>query len=142
MKNMYSLGGVILMLVVLTASSCGTNISLDKDVNTNVPEATKESVTDDASSVGKVITIDYTDSGFNPTLVNISVGDTVKFVNKSSSPFWPASDPHPIHTGLAGFDAKSQVAVGESFSFKFTKTGSFGFHNHLKPTAKGKVVVE
>lgn len=140
MKKIYLLGGLV-MFVVLTAGSCGgSKVSVDQSVNTNVPESNEP--TNNSSTSAKVVTVEYTDAGFAPATVNVKVGDTVKFVNKSSSPFWPASDPHPIHTGLAGFDAKAQVAVGESFSFKFTKTGSFGFHNHLKPTAKGKVVVE
>ena len=66
----------------------------------------------------------------------------VTFVNQSSRAMWIASNPHPIHTGLAGFDAKKGIGNGESFSFSFTKAGEFGYHNHLNLSDTGTVVVE
>ncbi len=81
-------------------------------------------------------------SGFSPSLVNIRSGEVVRFQNSDTSPHWPASNPHPAHTDYPGFDALHPVAPGQSYSFKFIKVGSFGFHDHLNPGLTGQVVVE
>ncbi len=87
-------------------------------------------------------TIHYTDNGFVPSTVTIKVGQTVKFVNDTNEKMWVASDPHPSHTGYAGFDEDRGAAKGESYQFTFSKAGTWGFHNHLSSGDKGKVVVQ
>jgi plastocyanin len=87
-------------------------------------------------------TISMTDDGFEPATVEVSVGTTVTFVNNGQGLHWPASDNHPTHEILAGFDAKKGLATGETYSYTFTEIGSWGFHNHLAPQIKGTVVVE
>lgn len=87
-------------------------------------------------------TVTYTASGFSPRSVTVKSGSTVAFKNESSGELWVASDPHPIHTGLLGFDAKKGIASGQTYSFTFTKAGTFGFHDHLNPSHTGTVVVE
>jgi plastocyanin len=93
-------------------------------------------------STGKVAIVNYTATGFSPNQITIQAGTTVKFVNQSDADFWPASNPHPIHTGLWGFDAKQPIVPGESYEFTFTKTGNFGFHNHLQISNTGKIIVQ
>ncbi len=82
--------------------------------------------------------VDYTDSGFSPASVTIKKGQTVNFVNKSSSQMYVASNPHPIHTDYPGFD---ELSAGDSYSFTFDKVGTWGYHNHINPAQKGSVVV-
>src|ERR1051326_866180 len=65
----------------------------------------------EADIMGKVYEVDYTSSGFSPSTLTVKAGDTVVFKNKSSSAFWPASDPHPTHTDYPGFDAKQPIAA-------------------------------
>lgn len=103
-----------------------------------------ETVTDEVVEEVKEpqsVVITFTNTGFTPESVTINVGDSVTFVNESSGSFQPASDPHPTHTGLAGFDAGSSVAMGQSYTFTFTKTGTWGFHDHLDSDKKGTVIV-
>lgn len=87
-------------------------------------------------------TITYTDSGFLPDTITIKAGTTVSFVNQSSSEMWVASNPHPTHTDLPGFDEKESVANGGSYQFTFNQLGTWGYHNHNNPGNKGEVVVE
>lgn len=84
----------------------------------------------------------YDGKNFQPSSLTVKVGDIVIFRNKSTKAFWPASNPHPAHTDYPEFDAKKAVAAGQTFEFKFTKEGTWKFHDHLNPTATGVVVVQ
>lgn len=86
-------------------------------------------------------TISISDTGFSPATVTVKSGTTVTFMNNGQALHWPASNPHPVHTDLSGFDAQKGLATGESYSFTFTKTGTWGFHDHLNAAMKGSVVV-
>jgi plastocyanin len=87
-------------------------------------------------------TVIYTDSGYSPATLTIKAGETVTFVNQSSDPMWTASNPHPIHTDYPGFDALAGTLPGQSYSFTFTKTGHWGYHNHLNASKGGAIIVE
>ncbi len=75
-------------------------------------------------------------------MVEVTAGSTVTFRNADTTPHGVASDPHPVHTGLPGFDAGGPIAPGETYEFTFTSPGTFGFHNHLNPSLRGTVVVK
>jgi plastocyanin len=95
------------------------------------------------SAAQESTTITYKDGAFSPSEVEIAAGTAVTFKNESSKEeVWPASNPHPIHTGLSGFDANKGLKLGETYTFTFNKAGSFGFHDHLHPKATGKVTVK
>lgn len=87
-------------------------------------------------------TVSITDTGFAPASLKVAEGTTVTFINNGQAAHWPASDPHPVHTGLSGFDAKRGLATGETYSFTFSTTGTFGCHDNLNPTFKCSLVVE
>ena len=84
----------------------------------------------------------YGAEGFSPSTIEIKIGDTVVFKNESGKGMWIASDPHPIHNENPEFDAGISTANGNSWSFTFTKDGTFSYHNHLNSSFKGKVVVD
>lgn len=88
------------------------------------------------------VVIRYTDAGYAPRTVTIKAGAKVTFMNESSMPMWPASAVHPTHLILPEFDAKTGIALKGSYSFVFEKPGSWKFHDHLKPTHFGEIVVE
>lgn len=86
------------------------------------------------------VTVKVKDSGFEPATITIGAGQSVTFVNESSSAIFVASNPHPTHTDLPEFQSKN-IEVGKSYSFTFTQLGSWGYHDHLNPTHRGTVVV-
>jgi len=88
-----------------------------------------------------VFEVTYDGENFSPASLTVKAGDVVFFKNDSSGSFRPASDPHPSHTDYPGFDSKNPVAAGSRFEFKFTKVGTWGYHNHLNPSSKGTVIV-
>jgi len=100
--------------------------------------------------------IRYMDDGFSPAVVEVSVGSIVTFVNDSSRDFWPASDLHPTHKSYPGssigkcgteeadsiFDACGGIAPGGSYSFTFDEVGEWNYHDHLRASLGGTVVVK
>ena len=99
------------------------------------------------------VVVEYTSDGFEPSSITIASGDVVTFINRSSGGMWPASDVHPIHSSYPGsgidkcggseeeliFDACGSVEV---YEFAFTEVGSWEFHNHVRSSHGGVVVVE
>lgn len=89
-----------------------------------------------------VFEVVYDGKVFNPSDLNIKTGDVVIFKNEGTASFWPASGPHPTHTSYPEFDAKKAVGPGQQWQFKFTKAGSWPFHDHLNSSAIGKITVD
>ncbi len=104
------------------------------------------------AETGEVI-VRITEKGFEPREVEIQRGTTVIWINESSKASWPASDPHPTHrlypgsgiekcgTGAEIFDACRSLQPGEKWSFVFNEVGEWGYHDHLNPTRRGKIIV-
>jgi plastocyanin len=92
--------------------------------------------------------------GFQPQTLTIKKGGTVTFVNQSGDVMWVASGAHPDHDGYdgttrsehcdpayAGPKPFDQCAEGNSYSFTFTKTGTFNYHNHRLDEDYGTITV-
>lgn len=86
--------------------------------------------------------VSTTAAGFSPSTMTVAKGTTVTFQNADTKPHWVASKPHPVHTGLPGFDAGAPIPPGQGYSFTFNETGTFGYHDHLNPGTQGQIVVQ
>lgn len=86
--------------------------------------------------------IRITKDGFSPSLLTILQGDTVKFINAGKELHWPASDIHPTHQIYPEFDPKKGIAPGQSWSFTFSRVGSWRMHDHLFPENLGRITVD
>lgn len=86
-------------------------------------------------SITQVVSIEA--AGFNPRVITIHSGDTVRWVNNDGNLHWPASDPHPTHTGFSGFDPLADLRSGENYSFTFSQPGIFGYHDHTQAVVGG-----
>jgi plastocyanin len=139
---------VLLPLAVILVSGCtGTqNQAVVQEPETTTPPPPPVSPN----------TIEITSSGFSPSTLTVTTGDTVTFTNRDSSPHWPASNVHPTHTVYPGsgitkcgtaeesgiFDACRGLAQGESWSFTFNEKGTWSYHDHLHPSLGGKIIVQ
>lgn len=94
-------------------------------------------VQDDTSEV----VVEMTSAGFSPSAVSAKKGAMVTLINKDSQPRWPASAVHPTHLCYPGFDSRSSVAPGASFSFTADVAKTCGFHDHLNPGLRGTFTV-
>lgn len=93
---------------------------------------------------GAALIIGYYDDGFREEEVpnfTMDVGTTIDFHNFSSRPFWPASNVHPAHNILPEFDSRGPVAPGESYRYTFDKAGTWPFHDHLRASLGGVIIV-
>ncbi|MEX0649528.1 MAG: cupredoxin domain-containing protein [Candidatus Andersenbacteria bacterium] len=89
----------------------------------------------------EAVTIRMSETGFSPPQLTVDAGTTVTFVNDGQALHWPASDLHPTHDALPGFDARQGLTTGATYSYTFTEVGTWRFHDHLNPSATGAVVV-
>jgi len=84
-----------------------------------------------------------TSSGFVPATITIKAGDTVTWTNQDSSQHQVATDPYPTEDALAGFKAEIPTAQNLTYSYKFTKVGTYTYHDHLNPLKfKATVIVK
>ncbi len=93
------------------------------------------------NNTAKTHDVVLTTNGFEPAFLAIRRGDSIKFTTTLSKSFWPASDPHPLHTGFSVFDPKKPINPEASWEFKFSKVGEWPYHDHLFPAYKGRVIV-
>ena len=130
---------IIIILVVIVA---GVIVYSNNLVGTPTYNQTPSNsmVPIDATATSSVVSL--TNSGFSPSTITISNGDSVTFVNNSSNMMWVASNPHPTHTDLPGFDEKQSIAQGQSWTYTFSVAGTHGYHNHINPSNKGVVIVQ
>lgn len=99
-------------------------------------------VTPQATSSALTATVVYSDRGFTPAIVEIAVGGSVTFKNESDRDMWVASDEHPKHLLYPEFDAKRGYEPSGEFTFTFDKAGTWTYHDHLKASLGGTVVVK
>lgn len=79
--------------------------------------------------------------GFTPTSMTVPAGTAVTWIALDDSAPTVASNPHPTHTDIPGFETTT-VSMGQSWSFTFTQTGTWGYHNHNFPDQGGTVTVQ
>lgn len=90
----------------------------------------------------QVFEVVYDGDAYTPSIQSVKNGDIVIFKNNSRGDFWPASNPHPLHSDYPEFDPKKPIAAGKTFEFKFTKVGTWKFHDHLNSPARGTITVK
>lgn len=98
--------------------------------------------------VGDVV-ISMTEDGFYPTKITVPIDTTVTWTNEGGKLHWPASNPHPKHTGYpekggcsnSSLDACRGLSKNETYSFQFNFLGSWGVHDHLFPGNAMVVIV-
>ncbi len=106
-----------------------------------VPQPPKELGEPSLLPISGEATVNMTAAGFSPAEQTVTTGTTVTFKNEDTAPHWVASDPHPLHTGLPGFDAGAAIAPKSAYQFIFMAPGTYGFHDHPNPSVRGRIVV-
>ncbi len=71
----------------------------------------------------------YTGSSFEPRVVAVNRGETVRFVNVSNQTMRIASNVFDKLPVYRGFDQAKSVGKGGTFELSFTEIGIWGYHN-------------
>jgi plastocyanin len=79
--------------------------------------------------------VDITSRGFAPKQVTIPLGDTVMWTNKDTAV-------HQVVADQAKFTSSPMLLAGQSYSFTFTKSGIFTYHDGANVKRTGKVTVK
>ena len=111
------------------------------------PTYTPEVQAQVAASKGFQDLVSYTDTGFQPSSLAISKGETIRFTNNSHSDLWVAAtgqSPYPSKgNSCAGSDLDSCHVIhsGEFWEFTFDVVGTWSFINNIQKTDGGTVHV-
>ena len=146
-NNNYFSAKVMYMLFLKKVSLVGALVAAALVLSAcNLYKSGQQNQTEQPSApASDAVTVEVTDSGFSPAAATVKSGGKITWTNSSKSAVVIASDPHPSHTAnpqLTGGGFTMEIAPGASSSVTVTKTGTWGFHNHLNPGVKGKIVVE
>ena len=110
--------------------------------NTPTPAPTTgTTATATPSGPTKAIAIDSSTGnfGFNPATITIAVGTTVTWTNTTGAPHTVTSDDG------TSFDSGLNTPIsasGGTFSFTFTKAGTFAYHCQIHPFMKATIIVQ
>ena len=93
--------------------------------------------------------ISYTDRGFEPNMVTIKRGESVRFTNNSDAPLWVAATGksgtiYPgtgDECGQSAFDSCMRLAPGEFWEYTFTLAGTWSYKNNLDSSRMGVIRV-
>lgn len=100
--------------------------------------------------------ITMTDEGYSPRILEITHGDTVTFYNAGTLNRWPATNDHLTHEKYPNssihfcdwtrrvymFDSCMAIGPGESYIFRFDAIGNWAYHDHLRPSEGGVIIVK
>lgn len=108
----------------------------------NLTTKTRTIIKSTSKTTSGTAKVDISASGFTPANLQVSVGTTVTWTNTDTAPHRVASDPYPSNDGLSGFDSIEAFQTNGTYTYKFEKAGTFGYHDQQKPfDFKGTVVV-
>ncbi len=131
---------ILPVLVFLVAALVGVGIFRLSQTGQPTPRDEPAPPVIDESEVAA--RIHMRNNAYEPDNVTIRQGQAVRFINDGTHPYWPASNIHPTHELYSEFDPKKALQPGESWAFRFDRTGSWRMHDHLYPFIKGMITVE
>lgn len=133
---------VVIIVVAIILIAGGGYLAVHKN---KAASSTSSQTNSQGSNSGQnavvAATITYDSSGFSPASVTVKSGDKVEIKNTSSNDVQVQSNPHPLHTDDPDLNV-GVISAGQSTTFTVTKTGSFGYHNHLDPSQTGKITIQ
>ena len=88
------------------------------------------------------VNIVLADGGYRPKSVTVTAGTTLIFSTTRKTPFWPASNPHPSHSLYPEFDSMDPIDASSTWTFVITKSGVWGYHDHIRSYFTGVVYVK
>lgn len=145
--GVYALGGETTPVAVVEEESLADQI---RSGEAPMPEYTDAVAAKLEKGKGFAALVSYTDHGFEPTIVTIREGESVRFTNNSSRELWIASSgekvavyPRSVEScGSSDLDSCEPFSPQDFWEFTFDRSGTFEVVNNLDKTTSGFVHVE
>lgn len=142
--------GLVLGAVIIIAAIAGAAYTIAHNYHpAPVPESNTAQTGSGNAAVGangasSIVT--YTDKGFSPSPLTIAAGTTVTWVNQSSHDLWvegvgPSGGDCSSAAAKSTLNECAAVGSGGSYSYTFTKPGTFTYFNHQLESDSGTVTV-
>lgn len=136
------LGALILLAACGSSTSGSGSTPTPASGTTPTPTTGGTTATATPSGSGNAVTITTDSSGsfaFSPATLTVKVGTTVTWTNMTQAPHTVTSDDGKT------FDSGSSNPIspgGGTFSFTFTKAGTFTYHCQIHPYMKATIIVQ
>lgn len=126
---------MLLLLAACGSSTGGGTTSNPTPTTAPAPTATTAPSPTAPSGSTNMVTAITGSSGFafSPTTLTVSVGSTVTWQNMSSAPHTVTSDDGKTFDGM--------LSTGGTFTFTFTKAGTYPYHCSIHPYMKAMIIV-
>jgi plastocyanin len=106
------------------------------------PTVTAASHTPAATETVATSQVSIDSKSFLPAIITVPVGTTVTWTNHDNVTHTVSSDPYPLNTGLSGFDSVKPIEPNQTYTFTFTRSGEWPYHDQLRPASfTGMVIV-
>jgi plastocyanin len=115
-----------IVLVIVSCLSAGCNSSPAPSATTATPAP---------AGGGNSVTIK--NFAFDPSTLTVKTGTTVTWVNNDGAPHALASD-----AGSPEAFSSGSLSTGASFTFTFTKPGTYKYHCSIHPSMTGTIIVQ
>lgn len=137
----------IIMLAVLIVAAAGTAliVSQKKDNKSSSSSNSSSSSSMDMGSSGSnssssssataTNSVEINNFAFSPATITVKVGTKVTWTNKDGVGH------NVVETDGADGPKSDTLAKGESYSFTYTKAGTFAYECSIHPSMQGKVIV-
>ncbi len=88
-----------------------------------------------------VAEVSITNKGFEPSTLVVKKGTEIVWTNSDSALHQVVANPYPTGKDLPRL--KSEILNNnQTYSYLTSQTGSFGYHDQIKPTINGTIVVK
>jgi plastocyanin len=131
--------GLVIFLVLLSISmafGCAGNNkgqTANETTSTATPVNTPVAPAGTAKTIdqGKIVDVTIQNFTFNPSSVEVSAGDTVRWTNKDTTE----------HTVSGSTFGSGPISPRQNYEFLFTKPGVYNYECSIHPSMKGSVTV-
>ena len=139
--NTKYVAGTLLLAAAIGGYIYSTRFSSQQSSNTSNNQGENVQPATQHVPVAGTVVIEMNETGFSPDTVTIKNNTQVVFKNVGTESHWPASNLHPTHGIYPEFDPQRPIPPGESWSFVFSRIGTWKMHDHLMPRMLGAITV-
>lgn len=132
---------ILLAIIVVALLAIGAAVALNhksNNSNTSQPANTSsQSTTSSSNNAPQPGSVNIRNMMFTPSQISVSKGATVTWTNNDNVAHTVVDDLSNV-----GGPASGTIEPGSSYSFTFTKTGSFQYHCSIHSSMRGTIVVK